>query len=82
MQMSINGSFIPGLVDSIVHLQTGLLFPLSFKQSLLQSFQFLLSNPSFRQYLADTAYQRVVNDFSQDRVLSHFYCDFTDSLLE
>lgn len=76
------GSFIPGLVDSIVHLQTGLLFPLSFKPSLLQSFQFLLSNPSFRQYLADTAYQRVVNEFSQDRVLSHFYSDFTDSLLE
>jgi len=63
-------SFIPGLVDSVTHLETGLLFSLTWPSSLLSSLLFLQSNPLLRLQFSRNAFAASQAHYSQFAVLS------------
>jgi len=77
------GSRIYGITDAIVENKTGLMFPVGDANSLAVYLQRVLDDEILRKQLGDAARQRVLNDFSSERVASlwlEFYKDALDAL--
>jgi len=70
------GSRIPGLTDSIVENETGLLFPAGDVEALVKHMSRLIESPALRQQMGDRARTRVDAFFTADQLylaLKEFY---------
>ncbi len=78
MSVPAIGSRIPGLTDSVVDGQTGMLFPAGDVNELVRLMIYFIGHPRIRQEMGDKAKMRVDEFFSADRLyssLKHFYMD-------
>ncbi len=73
------GTSIPGLRDSILHLQTGLLYECGNIEMFINSVKFLYQHPKLRKQFGSTAYHRVISNFSQSDVIDRFVGHLTES---
>lgn len=73
------GSRIPGLTDSIIDRQTGMLFPAGDLDELVKLMVAFVDNPQMRQAMGDCAKARVEEFFTADRLyaaLKEFYLKY------
>ncbi|MDQ6986807.1 MAG: glycosyltransferase family 4 protein [Mariprofundaceae bacterium] len=75
------GSRIYGIIDAIQEGKTGLLNEAGHVQDLADNLQQLLTDEALRKQLGEAAYQRVLRDFSCQRVTG-LWLDFYQSLLK
>lgn len=72
------GSCIPGLTDSVVDMQTGMLFPAGDLRELVKMLLAIIENPKIHRSMGEAAKTRVDEFFSADRLyaaLLEFYLD-------